>query len=58
MSVYRNTVGLLAVAMIVLGVGIFAVTALHGGGVGLLLGVLFAAAGVGRLLLLRKQGRG
>jgi hypothetical protein len=33
------------------------VTLVHGFGVGLLLGVLFIAAGVGRLLMLRRKAR-
>jgi hypothetical protein len=39
-----------------LGVALIAVTLAHGGGgVGILLGVLFLAAGAGRLFLLRRR---
>jgi hypothetical protein len=39
-----------------LGVALIAVTLAHGGGtVGILLGVLFLAAGAGRLVLLRRR---
>jgi hypothetical protein len=44
--------------MIALGIAMIAVTLVHGTGIGLLLGVLFVAAGVGRLLMLRRQGNG
>jgi hypothetical protein len=55
MSVYRGLVTFLAVVMILLGLAIVTRTLLHGLGVGLLLGVLFVAAGVGRLLMLRRR---
>jgi hypothetical protein len=51
---YRNLVALLAYAMIVLGFVMLAVTLAQGFGVGLILGLLFVAAGVGRLLMLRR----
>jgi len=41
--------------MIALGIAMIAVAVVHGFGVGLLLGVLFIAAGVGRLLMLRRR---
>jgi hypothetical protein len=44
--------------MIALGVAMIVVTLTHGFGVGILLGVLFIAAGVGRLLMMRRKGRG
>jgi hypothetical protein len=44
--------------MIALGVAMIVVTLTHGFGVGLLLGVLFIAAGVGRLLMLRRKANG
>ena len=43
--------------MIALGIAMIVVTLVHGFGVGLLLGVLFIAAGVGRLLMLRRKAR-
>jgi hypothetical protein len=52
---YRALTTLSASLLVVLGVVMFVVTLWHGGGVGLLLGVLFAAAGGGRLWLLRRK---
>ena len=54
MSAYRLLVVGMALTMIVLGVAMIAVTAWRGGGVGLLLGALFVAACVWRLLMLRR----
>ena len=50
----------LSVMMVVLGVAILVTTIARGGGplaVGTLLGVLFAAAGLGRLYVERERGR-
>ena len=44
--------------MIALGLAMIVVTLVHGLGVGLLLGALFVAAGVGRLLILRRKEHG
>ena len=56
MSVYRNAVALLALVTAALGVVILALTLANGGGgVGILVGVLFVAAGAGRLYLLRRK---
>jgi len=52
-SITRITSGL----MIALGIAMIVVTLTHGFGVGIVLGVLFIAAGVGRLLMLRRKGR-
>ena len=52
MSTYHGLVTFMALAMILLGLTMLALTLVHGFGVGLILGVLFVAAGVGRLLLL------
>ena len=43
--------------MIALGIAMIVVTLTHGFGVGILLGVLFIAAGAGRLLMLRRKER-
>jgi hypothetical protein len=52
---YRRLSAALAAAILVLGVVMIAVTAANGGGeLGFLLGVLFVAAGIGRLYLLRR----
>ena len=55
MSGYRNVAAVLALTIVALGVAMIAVTAANGGGqVGFILGVLFIAAGAGRLYV---QGR-
>jgi hypothetical protein len=54
MSMYRTLVQTMAVVMIVLGVAILSLTILHGFGVGVILGLLFIGAGIGRLLMLRR----
>ena len=55
MTMYRTLTRLSATLLVALGVTMLAVTVWHGGGVGLILGLLFVAAGVGRLWLLRRQ---
>jgi hypothetical protein len=55
MSTYKGLVTFMALAMILLGLAMVTLTLLHGYGVGLLLGVLFVAAGAGRLLMLRRK---
>lgn len=55
MSTYRTTVALLAGLTAVLGVVMLVIGLSGGGGEGLLIGVLFIAAGVGRLYLLRRK---
>ena len=55
MSVYRNAVALLAALTAVLGVVMLAISLSGGGGVGVPIGVLFVAAGAGRLYLLRRR---
>jgi len=58
MNLYRGATALFGVAFIGIGIALLAVTAANGGGlVGYLLGVLFAALGVGRLYLLRNRTR-
>jgi hypothetical protein len=51
----RRLVVLFAVVFIVVGVALVVQTARAGGGVGYVLGVLFAALGLGRLYLLRTR---
>ena len=46
---------LLSLLIAVLGLAIVAETLANGGGVGILIGLLFVAAGVGRLYLMRKR---
>jgi hypothetical protein len=52
---YRSLVRGMAVLMIVLGLAMLSLTLRHGFGVGVVLGLLFVAAGVGRLLMLRRR---
>jgi hypothetical protein len=52
---YRDLVAGMAIVMILLGVGMLSFTLRHGFGVGVVLGALFVAAGVGRLLMLRRH---
>jgi hypothetical protein len=52
---YRQTVILLAALMIALGLAMIVVTLTRGFGVGVVLGALFTAAGVGRLTLLLRR---
>ena len=55
MNLYRGATALFGVAFVGIGIALLAVTAARGGGaVGFVLGVLFVAAGVGRLSLLRR----
>jgi hypothetical protein len=54
--VYRQMTTLTAVVMVTLGIAMIAVTLLHGFGVGIILGLLFIAAGAGRLYMLRGRG--
>jgi hypothetical protein len=55
MTVYRTLVRTIAAVMIVMGVAMLTLTLRHGFGVGVILGLLFIGAGVGRLLMLRKK---
>jgi hypothetical protein len=55
MTMYKNLVSGMAVVMILLGLGMLSFTLRHGFGVGVILGLLFIAAGVGRLLMLRRR---
>jgi len=51
---YRQMTTLIAFVMIALGLSMIGITIAHGFGVGILLGLLFIAAGVGRLYVLRR----
>ena len=56
MKLLRSTNAVFAVTFIGIGIALVVVTAANGGGaVGYVLGVLFAALGVGRLYLLRSR---
>jgi hypothetical protein len=55
-SFYRAGLTIFALVFIGIGVALLVVTGTHGGGIGYLLGLLFVAAGVARLYLLRKRG--
>jgi hypothetical protein len=52
---YRSLTRLTSLLMVGLGLAMLVVTAVHGGGVGLILGPLFMVAGCGRLLMLRRR---
>lgn len=53
MSGYRNLSGVLALTTVILGV---AILVRSNGSAGYLIGVLFIAAGAGRLYLMRRKG--
>ena len=55
MRAYRAAVTVFALTFVGLGFALLVVTALRGGGVGLVLGALFVALGSGRLYLLRRR---
>ena len=55
MSAYRSLVRVIALVMILMGVAMLSLTLRHGFGVGVILGLLFVGAGVGRLLMLRRR---
>ena len=52
---YRSAVATFGWVAIGLGVALIVETAIYGGGVGYLLGLLFIALGAGRLYLLRRR---
>jgi hypothetical protein len=51
---YRTGVVVFGIVAMGIGIAITVVTAVNGGGVGLLIGPLFVALGAGRLYLLRR----
>jgi hypothetical protein len=55
MTFYYRAVQLISAVFIGLGVTLVVVTLNRGGGVGVILGVLFVALGIGRLLMLRRK---
>jgi hypothetical protein len=55
-SFYRSSIAVFGVVFVGIGVALVVVTAVNGGGaLGYVLGVLFAALGIGRLYLLRAR---
>ena len=54
-TMYRTLVRTIAAVMILLGLSMLSLTLRHGFGVGVILGLLFIGAGVGRLLMLRRK---
>jgi hypothetical protein len=52
---YYRAVQLIALVFIGLGLTLVIVTLTRGGGVGVILGILFVALGIGRLLMLRRR---
>jgi len=55
MRSYRFSVLALSTLMVALGVALLVRTAVDGGGIGIVFGLLFVAAGVGRLWLVRRR---
>jgi hypothetical protein len=54
-GLYRGATLLFALLFVGIGVALVVLTAVHGGGIGYLFGVLFVAAGAGRAYLLRRR---
>jgi hypothetical protein len=54
---YRSVTQASAALMVGLGVAMLVVTLSHGGGVGVVLGLLFVAAGAARFWMLRRKAR-
>ena len=55
MTMYRTLVRIIAGVMIVMGLAMLSLTLRHGFGVGVILGLLFIGAGLGRLVMLRRK---
>ena len=55
MKAYRAGLVLFSLAFVGIGIALVVVTAVHGGGIGYLVGALFAAAGAGRLYVLGRR---
>jgi uncharacterized membrane protein HdeD (DUF308 family) len=55
MKTYRVLVAVFGVVAIVIGIALIVRTKIEGGGVGIVLGLLFVALGAGRLYLLRRK---
>jgi hypothetical protein len=56
MNLYRLSISVTSLALVVIGVAIFVQTVRAGGGlVGFLIGPLFVVAGLGRLYLMRRR---
>jgi hypothetical protein len=55
MNWYQDIVATFGLVAIAIGVALIVRTAIAGGGVGIVLGLLFIALGVGRLYLLRRR---
>jgi hypothetical protein len=52
---YRDLVATFGVVAIGIGIALIILTAIAGGGVGIVIGLLFVALGAGRLYLLRRR---
>jgi hypothetical protein len=53
---YRNSIAVFGVVFVGIGIALFVMTAVNGGGaLGYVLGLLFVALGLGRLYLLRAR---
>ena len=55
MNWYRDLVGTFGLVAIGIGIALIVRTIVNGGGVGIIIGLLFIALGAGRLYLLRRR---
>jgi hypothetical protein len=55
MNWYRDLVGTFGVVAIAIGIALIVRTIVNGGGVGIVIGLLFIGLGAGRLYLLRRR---
>jgi hypothetical protein len=55
-SAYQGLVAAIASLTILLGITMLALTLANGFGIGVILGLLFIAAGAGRIYLMRRRG--
>jgi hypothetical protein len=54
MSIYQRFATVFSLVMIGLGLAMVTVTVVHGFGIGVILGLLFMAAGAGRIYVMRR----
>ncbi|HKD32281.1 MAG TPA: hypothetical protein VKB73_02295 [Gaiellaceae bacterium] len=55
MNTYRNLIAVFGVVAVAIGIALIVRTAIEGGGVGIVIGLLFVGLGAGRLYLLRRR---
>jgi hypothetical protein len=54
-NTYRNLIAVFGVVAVAIGIALIVRTAIEGGGVGIVIGLLFVGLGAGRLYLLRRR---